>query len=82
MKLVIVISDNGPGFPAEALNKLFDKFYRVPGTCTGGTGLGLSIARGFVEAHKGNIGVSNKPNGGAQFIIRLPAEPQPSIVLQ
>jgi two-component system sensor histidine kinase KdpD len=81
-KLIIVISDNGPGFPAEALNKLFDKFYRVPGTRTGGTGLGLSIARGFVEAHKGSIAVSNKTTGGAQFTIQLPAEPQPPVPLQ
>jgi two-component system sensor histidine kinase KdpD len=81
-ELIITISDNGPGFPSEALNRLFDKFYRVPGTRTGGTGLGLSIARGFVEAHKGSIAVSNKPTGGARFTIQLPAEPQPTVPLQ
>ncbi len=75
-ELLLVIHDNGPGFPEEAQKKIFDKFYRVPGTRTGGTGLGLSIVRGFVEAHKGTITASNKPSGGAQFIIRIPVEIQ------
>jgi len=69
---VLVISDNGPGFPGDALTRLFEKFYRVPGTRTGGTGLGLSIAQGFVAAHNGTISVENKKEGGAEFIIRIP----------
>jgi two-component system sensor histidine kinase KdpD len=69
---VLVIADNGPGFPKEALPRVFEKFYRVPGTGSGGTGLGLSIARGFIEAHKGSIKVENRMGGGAQFTIRLP----------
>ncbi|MEW5797828.1 MAG: sensor histidine kinase KdpD [Bacteroidota bacterium] len=73
--LVVIIRDNGPGFPAQALKKLFEKFYRVPGTRTGGTGLGLSIAKGFVEAHKGTIAASNHPNGGALFEIKIPMQP-------
>jgi two-component system sensor histidine kinase KdpD len=73
---VIVIADNGPGFPQESLSKVFEKFYRVPGTKTGGTGLGLSIARGFVEAHKGTIKVEDREEGGARFIIRLPLQSQ------
>ncbi len=69
---VLVISDTGPGFPKEALQKVFEKFYRVPGTKAGGTGLGLSIARGFVEAHKGSLQVENGAQGGAKFTMRLP----------
>ena len=68
----IEISDNGAGFPEEALDKLFQKFYRVPGTKTGGTGLGLSIAKGFVEAHNGYITATNKKDKGALFIIKIP----------
>ncbi len=75
-ELSIIIEDNGPGFPIDAQNKLFDKFYRVPGTATGGTGLGLSIARGFVEAHGGAITAENKTEGGARFIIRIPVDAQ------
>ena len=74
---VIVVSDNGPGFPADTLKKAFEKFYRVPGSKPGGTGLGLSIARGFVESHKGTMTVENNPEGGARFTIRLPLQQQP-----
>jgi two-component system sensor histidine kinase KdpD len=71
---VIVVSDNGPGFPKEALPRVFEKFYRVPGSKAGGTGLGLSIARGFVEAHRGSLSVENGAEGGARFTMRLPVE--------
>ena len=71
---VIVITDNGPGFPKDSLPKVFEKFYRVPGTKAGGTGLGLSISRGFVEAHQGTMKVENREGGGAQFTIRLPMQ--------
>lgn len=73
-ELMISIHDNGSGFPADSLKKLFEKFYRVPGTKAGGTGLGLSIAKGFIEAHKGTIVASNHPNGGALFEIILPVQ--------
>ncbi len=75
---VIVIADNGKGIPAEAIDKVFGKFYRAPGAGTGGTGLGLSIARGFVLAHGGSISCDNRPEGGARFTIRLPFGPQPT----
>jgi two-component system, OmpR family, sensor histidine kinase KdpD len=71
---VIILADCGPGFPEESLPKIFNKFYRVPGTKTGGTGLGLSISKGFIDAHKGKIDVTNKNNGGALFTIRIPME--------
>jgi len=69
---IITISDNGPGFPEESLIKLFQKFYRIPGSKTGGTGLGLSIAKGFIDAHKGSITAENRNEGGACFTIKLP----------
>ncbi|MFZ1291538.1 MAG: sensor histidine kinase KdpD [Melioribacteraceae bacterium] len=68
---ILNISDNGSGFSEEALTRLFNKFYRIPGTKVGGTGLGLSIAKGFIEAHDGTISASNKINGGAIFTIIL-----------
>ncbi|HTP79891.1 MAG TPA: sensor histidine kinase KdpD [Bacteroidota bacterium] len=76
---LIVVEDDGPGFPKESLPRVFEKFYRVPGSKVGGTGLGLSIARGFVEAHRGTIKVENRAEGGARFTIALPlvSEPQP-----
>ncbi|HEX2619644.1 MAG TPA: sensor histidine kinase KdpD, partial [Phototrophicaceae bacterium] len=75
--LVAALSDNGPGIPRNDLERIFEKFYRVPGTATGGTGLGLSICRGLVEAHGGTLHAENRPQGGAQFIIRLPASAAP-----
>jgi two-component system sensor histidine kinase KdpD len=71
---LVTIEDNGPGLPSESLNRIFEKFYRVPGSKTGGIGLGLSIAQGFVLAHGGKITVENRTEGGARFIIRLPLE--------
>ena len=68
------IEDNGPGFPPDSLNRIFEKFYRVPGSKTGGIGLGLSIAQGFVLAHGGRMTVENLAGGGAKFTIRLPLE--------
>lgn len=73
-KVMLSVSDNGPGFPANAIKSLFEKFYRVPGTKAGGTGLGLSIARGFIEAHGGTISAQNKSAGGAEFIILVPIQ--------
>jgi two-component system sensor histidine kinase KdpD len=75
--LSIVISDTGPGLPPEDVERIFEKFYRVPGTATGGTGLGLSICRGLVEAHGGTLTARNKETGGASFLIRLPAHSVP-----
>lgn len=69
---IIRISDNGPGFPEESLDRVFEKFYRVPGTKTGGTGLGLSISKGFIDAHNGHITVRNNKEGGALFTIEIP----------
>ncbi len=71
---VVTISDNGNGFPESEIEFAFDKFYRLPHTKTGGSGLGLSIAKGFVEAHNGNIVLENNNHGGAIFTITIPAE--------
>lgn len=70
----LTVEDNGPGFPADALSHLFNKFYRVPGSRTGGTGLGLSIVKGYVEAHQGKISAANRAAGGAMFNIVIPTE--------
>ena len=76
-KLLIAVSDGGKGIPPDDLERIFDKFYRLPGTATGGTGLGLSICRGLVEAHGGTLTAENTPGGGARFVITLPAGAAP-----
>jgi two-component system, OmpR family, sensor histidine kinase KdpD len=70
--LVFSVADHGPGLAPGEENKVFEKFYRGPGTRPGGLGLGLSIARQLVEAHGGQIVAQNRQNGGARFSIRLP----------
>ncbi|MEZ4730040.1 MAG: sensor histidine kinase KdpD [Caldilineaceae bacterium] len=75
--LWLTVADRGPGIPPELVERIFDKFYRVPGTATGGTGLGLSICRGLVHAHGGELLAANRAEGGAQFTIQLPAATAP-----
>ena len=72
--LIIMIADNGKGFPENEIKKVFDKFYRLHNSHPGGTGLGLSIVKGFVVAHKGQIRLKNNSAGGAEFTIEIPAE--------
>ncbi|HMN44387.1 MAG TPA: HAMP domain-containing sensor histidine kinase [Povalibacter sp.] len=74
-ELVITIQDEGPGIPAEELERVFEPFYRVEASRnrdTGGTGLGLSIARDIAQAHGGSIVLRNHPGGGLEAIVRLP----------
>ena len=78
-KLVLRIADSGQGIPQEYLGKVFDRFFRVPGTPAGGTGLGLAIAKAVVELHNGSITASNRKDGGAEFLLALPLEPQPDL---
>jgi two-component system sensor histidine kinase KdpD len=71
----IVVRDEGPGIPAEALDRLFHKFYRADAgdRQRAGTGLGLAIAKGFVEAQGGTIAARNRTDrNGAEFIVRYP----------
>jgi signal transduction histidine kinase len=74
-ELVIRIRDEGPGIPAEALEQVFEPFYRVESSRsrdTGGTGLGLSIARDIAQAHGGSIVLRNLPERGLEAVLTLP----------
>lgn len=66
----IVIEDEGHGIEKEVIERLFHPFVTAK---AGGTGLGLAIAQKMVRAHGGEINGSNRPSGGARFVIRLPA---------
>lgn len=67
--LQLTVHDNGSGMSHDQLEKAFEPFYT---TKSKGTGLGLAITRRIVEAHGGQISVSNDINGGAKFLIVLP----------
>jgi two-component system sensor histidine kinase KdpD len=71
--LQVDIEDRGPGIPAEDLELVFDKFYRLKrSNQIGGTGLGLTICKSIIEAHGGKIWAVNNSNGGAVFSFVLP----------
>jgi two-component system sensor histidine kinase KdpD len=77
--VVLQVIDEGPGIPAEDLERVFDSFYRVRkgDQVRAGTGLGLSICRGFVEAMGGSITAGNRQDrSGAIFTIRMPIPKQ------
>jgi len=72
------VADTGPGIPPEHVGRIFERFYRVPGTKGPGAGLGLSIAKEIVEAHGGEIGASSAPGQGSTFWFTLPAAAPPA----
>lgn len=83
-RVEIVVRDEGPGIPAAALDRIFDKFYRADDgdRRRAGTGLGLAIAKGFVEAQGGTISARNRSDRtddktgdrmGAEFVVSYPA---------
>ncbi len=67
------ITDHGPGIPLQYQSRMFEKFFRVPGTDSRGAGLGLAIAREIVVAHGGRIGLTSQPGKGSEFYFILPA---------
>lgn len=74
----IKVDDRGPGIPADDVERVFDRFYRLQRSgSVGGTGLGLSICRGIVEAHGGAIQAQNRAGGGASFVFTLPLKAPP-----
>ncbi len=71
-ELLVEAFNEGPPVPAEDIDRIFDKFYRVTAADrVTGTGLGLSICKGIIEAHGGRIWAENKP-GGLSFYFTLP----------
>ena len=71
-RLVLRISDRGPGIAAEDLERIFEPFYRGKNAPGGGSGLGLAIAKGLIEANGGRLWARSLPGQGATFGIDLP----------
>lgn len=81
--LVLRVRDHGAGLPASLKGRealLFEKFTRgQPESSTRGVGLGLAICKAVVDAHRGFISAVNGPDGGAEFMVRLPRRPPPAL---
>jgi two-component system, OmpR family, phosphate regulon sensor histidine kinase PhoR len=73
--LVIDVTDTGAGIPANEVNRIFERFYRVDRARSrdmGGTGLGLSIVKHIAQVHGGTVTVRSAPGEGSTFSIRIP----------
>jgi signal transduction histidine kinase/CheY-like chemotaxis protein len=75
-KVVVTVSDNGPGIATEQLERIFDPFFTTKGP--GGTGLGLSIVKNIMESFGGGVAASNASDGGAVFRLEFPVASNPS----
>jgi two-component system, OmpR family, sensor kinase len=60
---VLRVVDTGPGIPADERQRVFDRFYRPPGTAPPGSGLGMAIVKAIADAHAASISLGNGPNG-------------------
>lgn len=67
----VAVTDRGHGIPAEYLPRLFDRYFKVPGTSREGNGLGLSISKDFIEAQSGTISVQSEVGVGTTFTVYL-----------
>jgi len=74
----LVVEDSGVGIPADSLEKIFHRFYRVDKARSrdvGGTGLGLAIVKHLVRLHGGNVSVESELGKGSRFTVWLPPRP-------
>jgi two-component system, OmpR family, sensor histidine kinase KdpD len=79
-RVEISVADNGPGLPAGKEEALFEKFARgQEESAVSGVGLGLAIVRAIIEVHQGTVRAENRPEGGARFVISLPAGDPPQV---
>ncbi len=66
------VADHGPGIPQQYQSRLFDRFFRVPGSEVPGVGLGLAITKEIVATQGGTVGVNSSPGKGSEFYFDLP----------
>ena len=69
--MLFSVKDNGIGVDSKYINKIFDRYFQVPGTSKTGTGLGLAISKEFIEAQGGTIHVESKYGKGSNFYFHL-----------
>ncbi len=77
---IMTFTDNGIGISKENITKVFDMFFRSPGTKPDGSGLGLYIVKEIVRKLKGRIRVASEINKGSSFIVELPNKIDPDLL--
>jgi CheY-like chemotaxis protein len=71
MSVVTTVADNGPGIPAELIDKIREPFFTTK-SGQGGTGLGLSMVDAFARQHGGSLGIDSEPGRGARISLVFP----------
>jgi two-component system sensor histidine kinase SenX3 len=77
----VEVEDRGIGIPADSIDRIFERFYRVDrarNRATGGTGLGLSIVRHVATNHGGEVNVRSREGEGSTFILQIPRVLRPT----
>jgi two-component system, OmpR family, sensor kinase len=74
----LAVADSGPGIPQDERERVFDRFYRVPGSGEVGSGLGLAIVREIAERQAARVSLEDRPGGGLVVRVRFPAAPRPA----
>ncbi|MGA7269439.1 MAG: HAMP domain-containing sensor histidine kinase [Acidimicrobiia bacterium] len=77
-RAILTVTDHGPGIPDEAIERIFERFYRIDSSrsrARGGSGLGLAIVSAIVASHNGTISAENAPGAGARITVSLPLAP-------
>ena len=73
------VSDRGPGVPEPLRDRIFEPFYRIPGSVDGGAGLGLALVRAIAQRHRGLVRYEERAGGGSSFVVTLPRETSPTM---
>ncbi len=71
-QVIFSVKDHGQGIQQQYLDRIFDKYYKIPGNKKDGTGLGLSICKEFIEAQGGKLWVESSYGEGSTFYFQLP----------
>jgi NtrC-family two-component system sensor histidine kinase KinB len=72
-QVVFMVKDTGQGIAPEYKNKIFDRYFQVPGAKKEGSGLGLAISKEFIEAQNGQLSVESELGAGSTFSVTLNA---------
>ena len=79
-EIAIRVEDDGPGIDPEYWDQVFERGFRIDPASRPGSGIGLAVARQMIRSQDGDLWVEASPNGGATFVISIPAAPALRIV--